>query len=111
MQKSKKNQSHVRFTDEEYARVHEDAEAYGKTVPEMIKGVYFGKNLARPVLNRDDAQRVLAALARIGNNVNQIARQLNSGFRQGFNPAIQEVRDAVVALRHFIMGYDGDRQT
>ena len=111
MQKSIKNQSHVRFTDEEYARVHEDAEAYGKTDPEIIKSVYVSKNLARPVLNRDDAQRVLAALARIGNNVNQIARQLNSGFRQGFNPAIQEVRDAVVALRHFIMGYDGDRQT
>src|SRR5690606_37039490 len=73
MQQSKMNQTHIRFTEEEYARVLNDAEAYGKTVPEMIKSVYFGAKIARPTLSHDDAQRIIAALGRIGNNVNQIA--------------------------------------
>lgn len=99
----------LRFTPEQYATIRQDAEAYGMRISELIKSVYFNKRPQAPALHREDAQRIFVALTRIGNNINQIARQLNAGFAQGFNPAIEEARDALVALKHFAIGHHGHR--
>ena len=103
-------QSHIRFTEKEYRKIIADAQTYRKTIPELLKAVYFRKKLRQPAMPPEDALRVHIELIRIGNNVNQIAKQLNSGFRQGFNPSVDEVRDDMRAVRHFVLGYDGNRK-
>lgn len=90
MNQSRHNRSHLRFTAEEYERLVTDAKTYGETIPNLIKAVYFKKKLPPPAMAKGDAERVLAALNRIGNNVNQIARQLNAGFREGFTPQLAD---------------------
>ena len=103
-------QSHIRFTEKEYRKIIADAQTYRKTIPELLKAVYFRKKLRQPAMAPEDARRVHIELIRIGNNVNQIAKQLNSGFRHGFNPSVDEVRDDMRAVRHFVLGYDGNRK-
>jgi len=110
MNPSRLNRSHLRFSAEEYARLVEDARVYGDSIPNLIKAIYFKKKLLQPAMSKDDADRVLAALNRIGNNINQIARQLNAGFREGFNPAVQEMAESLRAIKTFILGYRGNGQ-
>ena len=108
MKTSKHQMTHIHFTDDEYATLKDDAMLYRKSIPDVIKAVYFRQALARPLLASDDARKILAELNRIGNNVNQIARQMNSGIRDGFNPAVDELRQEVAALRHMVMGAHGN---
>ena len=105
-----KYRHNIRFTEGQHQQLTQDAEAYGMRIPDLIKAVYFEKRPARPAMHREDAQRVFAALTRIGNNINQIARQLNAGFRQGFNPTIEEMREAILAMKHFVIGSHGHSQ-
>lgn len=110
MKHSEQNQSHIRFTDEEYTQILEDAEIYNETIPNLLKAVYFRRHLPRPVMYPDDARRALAELSRMGNNVNQIARHLNSGFREGFNPSVEKMATAIEAMKNYIMSGHGHSQ-
>ena len=107
MRKSKQNQTHIRYTADEYQRITEDALLYNESIPNLMKAVYFKRPLPRPFALPDDAQRIATALDRIGNNVNQIARQLNTGFRQGFSSALEEALNNLSAMRNFIRGKYG----
>jgi hypothetical protein len=51
---------------------------------------------------------MLNELRRIGNNVNQIAKVLNSGFREGWNSALAQVRDDLDTLRRYVVGFYGN---
>ncbi len=75
-----------------------------------MKSVYFEKNLPQPTMSSDDAKVIIAALNRIGNNVNQIAKHLNSGIREGFNPTLDEIAGSISSLRTFVLGTYGNRQ-
>jgi hypothetical protein len=108
MRGSEKRQTHIRFSEVEYNQLLNDSEVYGETVPNLMKAVYFRKKLLQPVMNREDALQVLTALNRIGNNANQIARQLNSGFRQGFNQVVEELRNDIQSMKHYILGLRGN---
>jgi hypothetical protein len=108
MRGSEKRQTHIRFSEVEYNQLLNDSEVYGETVPNLMKAVYFRKKLLQPVMNREDALQVLTALNRIGNNANQIARQLNSGFRQGFNSMVEELRNDIQSMKHYILGLRGN---
>lgn len=99
--------THVRFSEEEFLRIHEDSETLGETIPGLLKRVYFERAIVRPLLSHDAAQRVLVALARIGNNVNQIARRLNSGFREGWRDEIVQAIDELRMLRTYVGGSSG----
>lgn len=109
MKTSKDCRANVRMTPLEYARILEDAKNFSQTVSERLKDVYFKNSPFTPAMPKEEAQRVATELARIGNNFNQIARRVNSGFMEGFNTAFDDVRDALSALRNFTKGYDGGR--
>ena len=110
MKTSKYLQSHVKFTADEYEAIKEDALLYKKSIPEMLKAIYFGQKIARPLMAPEDGQRVLVELSRVGNNLNQIARHMNTGFRKDFNPAIDEMRDQLQEMRDLLAGKHGNYQ-
>lgn len=58
----------------------------------------------------DDRKKVLVSLSRLGNNINQIAREANSGYREGFNPDISEFLQELKLLRRFIGAAHGLRK-
>ncbi len=78
-------------------------------MPGIIKAVYFHTLPAAPIFSTDDAIRIAVALNRVGSNVNQVAKHLNSGFRAGFNPALEEIADQLRALKQFALGHHGSR--
>ena len=67
----------VRFSDEEWASVQDRAARSGETPANYIRRVALSRPLraAVPVVNND----AIGELGRVGNNLNQIARALNSG--------------------------------
>ena len=102
--------AYVRFTPEEHSKIRKLAQMYGKTLPELLKECFFKNPPQQPSLSAEDARAMFISLNRIGNNVNQLARRVNSGFREGFIAAFDDVRDDLRALKNFAVGLNGSRQ-
>ena len=108
MKHSKERRANIRFDEDEYIRLCNDAKIYGETVPGVLKAVYFERLPLGPKFSKDDAIRISAAINRVGNNINQIARHLNSGG--GFtalNSVLTEVAEQLSILKYFAVGIDG----
>ena len=99
---SKVSSSHVRLTVEEYERLSHDADVTGDSIPKLLKDSYFSRPRLNPLMRHDDLKMVMGQLGKIGNNLNQVARQLNSGFRAGFNDDIEEIRRSFTRLMTFV---------
>ena len=89
---------YVRFTEEENQRLEEEEKQTGKTGPELLKEAYLGKKATAVLMKDDDKNHFCIQLNRIGNNVNQIAKRINSGFAQGYDQDIETVRAQLSAL-------------
>jgi hypothetical protein len=92
----------VRLTEEEYHHLKNDSAVTGKSIPYLLKRAYFVGAPLVPLMRKDDLKMVMSQLSRIGSNVNQIARNLNSGFRAGFNDDLVEVRKMLTMLTTFV---------
>jgi hypothetical protein len=86
----------ARFTAEEWSRVCARAEAAGLSPGRFLRHAALGQSLGRKV-----EMTALAQLARVGNNLNQVARSLNAGDPTavvGLEEVLSEVRLAVRGL-------------
>lgn len=92
----------VRFTGDEYQAIEEDSINTGKSIPTLLKEKYFKGPRPLPLLAKADLAKVLGDLGRIGNNLNQIARRLNSGIRQGFMEEIEDLQRSFEELLVFM---------
>ena len=88
----RKQSSHVRFNEDEFARIEEDSANTGKSIPTLLKEKYFGGPRPLPLISKEDLKRHFGELGRIGNNMNQLARRLNSGIREGFVEELREIQ-------------------
>lgn len=87
----------VRLTSDEYARVAEKADRAGLPAGAFMRAAALGeagpRAQRRVPADRDTLLRILGQLGKIGSNVNQIAKRLNSG-----GPAdISLLREALAA--------------
>lgn len=99
--------SHIRFTDEEWEILVRDRVATGRTIPELLKTRYFSYPPFSMLMSLA-AQRYMAnELIRIGNNFNQVAKVLNSGFREGWNNVLVQIGGDLKALRDYVSGIYG----
>lgn len=83
--------SHVRFNDREYKQVQKDAFKKSKSIPTLLKDTYFKGRPTEVLMNENDLDVVRKDLNKIGNNLNQVARKLNSGFMHGWNDTLDRV--------------------
>lgn len=110
MKSSKDRRANIRFDEDEYMRICNDAKIYGETVPGVLKAVYFERLPPAPKFSKDDAIRISTAISRVGNNVNQIAKHLNSGGgTSGLGAVLTEVSEQLRVLKYFAVGVDGHR--
>jgi len=90
----------VRFTKEDYKDLENDAQKYGIKVGKLIKLRSLKKEkhlLKEPKIN----VQTRADINKIGGNINQIARRINSGnFNE--NAIIKELKESVVILREML---------
>ena len=96
-----------RLTDGEYALITAAADRAGLTVNSYARAQILAKPATRarrvPPVNRTELARLLGLVNLLGSNVNQIARQLNSGRDAeeigelaATLRAVREMRDAVL---------------
>ena len=75
-----KKSSHVRFTDDELAKIEQDARLRGLSIPTVLKEAYFSGRPTAVLMGHEEHKAVLLELLRQGNNLNQITRQANAGI-------------------------------
>ena len=81
----------VRFTDAEYDRIKEEAQLSRQSIPRLLKASHFRARKLKLLLDGSERGWVCSELRRIGNNVNQIARKVNSGALEGWYSEFSEV--------------------
>lgn len=95
----------VRLTDEEFARLASRAEKAGMATAAFLRAAALGdagpRAQRRAPADKDALLRILGHLGRIGNNVNQIARRLNTGEAVHL-PSLEEALAAYLEMRNAI---------
>ena len=96
--------TYVRLKKDEHERIQNAAVAQGMSIPELMKHVVLKGPLPIPLMFPDEHRVISTELNRIGNNMNQIAKKLNSGFREGFNNEFENMQREFNKLWAFLMG-------
>ena len=92
----------VRFSNSEWGQIANDSKVTGQSIPALLREAYFRNAPLIPLMSKEDLKVLLGQLHRIGNNINQIARSLNSGFREGFNDDFIEIKNTFSKLYRFL---------
>ncbi|MCB0308269.1 MAG: plasmid mobilization relaxosome protein MobC [Bdellovibrionales bacterium] len=80
-----KTNTFVRFKTPEYQLITEDSQKTNLSIPTLLKKSYFSKRHQFKLINTEEIKPIIFHLSKIGNNMNQIAKHLNAGIRNGFN--------------------------
>lgn len=95
----------VRLTADEYARVAAKADKAGVAAAAFLRAAALGdagpRAQRRAPADKHALLRILGHLGRVGNNVNQIARRLNSGETVQL-PRLEEALVAYLEIRNAI---------
>ena len=94
--------SHVRMSADEYSRIERDSIKSGKSNPELLREAYFSKPPLKVLFQKEDLITLRKDLNKIGNNINQVARKLNSGFMHGWNNTLELVLEQFQTLTNQI---------
>lgn len=81
-------ETHVRFTEAEWKLVHELADDFEMPLADFIRWSVFQRKVTMRILIDDESNqlsKIRYQLDKIGTNINQITKVLNSGF---VNPAM-----------------------
>lgn len=71
-----------RVLESEYQTLLKKSEPTGMNVSKFCKHVVLNKKISVPSVDRDIAHQLAMDLRKIGNNINQIAKQLNQGNKE-----------------------------
>lgn len=92
----------IRLTSDERGEIDGDAQRAGLTSGSYARDVLLGapapRQVRRPPIERQEVVRFIGQLGYIGNNLNQIARALNSGD-EADNQALHQAFDDLHAMR------------
>ena len=75
----------IRFTEDEYAAVSQKAIASSLTLSELVRRAALEKPLPQP---KSEMAATYEQLARLGNNVNQLAKAANTAVKMGYEPKV-----------------------
>jgi len=77
--RTRKKQISFRVSDKEYENLREKSERANLSTPQFCKSVALSKKIKQPKIDNAGALKIAAELRKIGTNVNQIAKHLNTG--------------------------------
>lgn len=99
----------VRFTDDEFSRITADAKLSGLTLPQLLKRSHFLRKELRLLFGKTERHSVCKELRAIGNNLNQLARRVNSGIFEGWHKDFEEMFKKISELHQMAAGVYGLR--
>lgn len=95
----------VRLSDDEHAALDALASRSGMAAGAFMRAAAFGeagpRAQRRPPADHKALRQILGELGRIGNNINQIARRLNTGEKAHL-PSLEQALAAYVQIRDAI---------
>ncbi len=103
--KKKRPVIYLRVTEEELSYIEKIANERGEKVNSYAKSCLLNKAVHRPLMPQDSCNKIVTELKRIGNNFNQIARHLNSGFRKGWHSSFEECSDDISKIRELLVSH------
>lgn len=77
--RTENKQINFRVSEQEYQRLEQMATNLGMSVPMFCKKKAQGARMKAPLIDRQGAIQIASELRKMGVNVNQIAKHLNSG--------------------------------
>ena len=102
--------TNVRLSRGEYLRLKRDELESGRSVPWLLKTAYFEHGISAPTLDVESRKVVRRELAYIGNNLNQLTKNVNSGLISNVKEEVQEMIQAFRVLKSFLCLDYGDRK-
>lgn len=82
----------VRIDATEHQRIKKMIAATGMSGPELFRRALFARmDLERPLLTPEQAKSFETELKRQGNNINQIAKKINTGLMTGWSQALSAI--------------------
>ena len=92
----------VRMSSQEYSRIRKESKNTGKSIPELLREAYFSSPPRKVLVTKNDLIILRKDINKIGNNLNQIARKVNSGFMSGWNNTLERIFEEVRILTNQI---------
>lgn len=99
LQLTSEGRCNVRMSPFEYRRIKKDSEASRKSIAELLRESYFSQPPRKVLMDRKDVDLLRKDLSRIGNNLNQVARRLNTGLFHGWNNTLNLIWEELRALK------------
>lgn len=99
----------VRLSEEEHARISQDAKASGRSIPHLLKFAYFAGRQVRLLVDKEEQAKWFRELRACGNNLNQIARRINGGVEAGWHQELEVIARTLVSLETLVLGAHGRR--
>lgn len=94
-------QINFRVTEEEFNRLSQMANDNGLSVSAFCKMKAKGTKTKTPKVNHDGVIQITSELRRVGSNVNQIAKYLNSGYNVT-EEQINAIREDLNSIWHLL---------
>jgi hypothetical protein len=92
----------TRLTWQEHEQFAANAAKAGLTIPSYIREVGIAERQTqrrvRRTVDAEASMKLVAALNRIGNNLNQLAKQANSGEQPVIDGALAQLQEAIAAV-------------
>lgn len=92
----------VRMSTKEYLQIVKESDLTGRSIPKLLREAYFGRPPQKVLMNKEDLMILRRDMNKIGNNLNQIARKINSGFMHGWNNTLELVLEQFQILTNQI---------
>jgi len=100
-------QVNIRMTVDDYIKVSDNAETIGLSVAQYIRRKTTEKSLPKKKISPLD-RKLFIELSRVGNNLNQLAKAVNSGIHDPFSiqRQLEEVKRLLQYLKSNIASND-----
>lgn len=109
MQERSTHQIKFRVNNHELERLQKESNIHGASLSELAKNIALKRLPTTILLTNQDAKSIMLQLQKIGTNVNQMAKHLNSGIREGFHEGINQAVEQLKVIRQYISGAYGHR--
>ena len=94
----------VRVDASEHRRIKKMTLATGMSAPELFRSALLGRmDLEQPLFSPEQAKGFESELKRQGNNINQIAKKINSGLMTGWSQAFAAINVSYVKLSQMLV--------
>lgn len=97
--------SHVRFTDEVRELLATEKKNTGKSIPRILIDAFLKKPTSKPIFQNDIGLDIRKELNRIGVNLNQLTKKLNTGLYDGWYPEMNDIRSELSQTLCLIANY------